>query len=211
MARWQPDARGRLEAAALELFRERGFEQTTVTDIAARAGLDKRTFYRLFGDKREALFSGGQLLEEILVKAVGDSDAAPFEAVIAAFRRAADELFVDRLDLVRVRQTIIEGSPELKERELRKMGSLAAAVTAALCAKGVDETTATLATESGVTVFRAAFARWVAPGHNARLADLIVELAAELRAVTSAPAGAAPDAATPARRLRGNAATSRNR
>jgi AcrR family transcriptional regulator len=211
MARWQPDARGRLEAAAFELFRERGFEQTTVTDIAARAGLDKRTFYRLFGDKREALFSGGQLLEEILVKAVGDSDAAPFDAVIAAFRQAADELFVDRLDLVRVRQTIIEGSPELKERELRKMGSLAAAVTAALCAKGVDETTATLATESGVTVFRAAFARWVAPGRNARLADLIVELAAELRAVTSAPAGPAPDAPAPARRSRGNAATSRNR
>jgi AcrR family transcriptional regulator len=210
MARWQPDARGRLEAAALELFRERGFEQTTVTDIAARAGLDKRTFYRLFGDKREALFSGGRLLEEILVKAVGDSDAPPFEAVIAGFRRAADELFVDRLDLVRVRQTIIEGSPELKERELRKMGSLAAAVTAALRAKGVDETTATLATESGVMVFRAAFARWVAPGRNVRLADLIVELAAELRAVTSAPAGPARDAPTPARRSRGNAAASRS-
>jgi AcrR family transcriptional regulator len=197
MARWQPDARGRLEAAALELFRERGFEQTTVTDIAARAGLDKRTFYRLFGDKREALFSGGKLLEEVLVKAVAETDAAPFETVIAAFHRAADEIFADRLDLVRVRQSIIESSPELQERELRKTGSLATAVVAALRAKGAGETTATLATESGVTVFRVAFARWVAPGCDASLTDLIAEMAAELRAVTSAPAVPAPNAATP--------------
>jgi len=192
MARWQPDARGRLEAAAFELFRERGFDQTTVTDIAARAGLDKRTFYRLFGDKREALFSGGRLLEEVLVKVVAETDAAPFETVIAAFRRAAEEIFVDRLDLARVRQSIIESSPELQERELRKMGSLVAAVTAALRAKGVGETTATLATESGVTVFRVAFARWAAPGSDASLTDLIAEVATELRVVTSAP-GLHPD------------------
>ncbi|MGC4747770.1 TetR family transcriptional regulator [Micromonospora sp. DT201] len=186
MARWQPDARGRLEAAALELFRERGFEQTTVADIAARAGLDKRTFYRLFGDKREVLFSGGELLEEVLVKAVAETDAAPFEAVIAAFRRVAAEIFADRLELVRMRQSIIESSPELQERELRKTGALAAAVAAALRAKGVGETTATLATESGGTVFRVAYARWVALDSEASLADLIAEAATELRAVTSA-------------------------
>ncbi|MEU5963169.1 TetR family transcriptional regulator [Micromonospora parva] len=187
MARWQPDARGRLEAAAFELFRERGFEQTTVADIAARAGLDKRTFYRLFGDKREALFSGSGRVEGVLVQAVTETDAGPFEAVVAAFRRVAEELFADRLELVRARQAIIESSPELQERELRKTGSLAAAVTAALRARGLDETTATLATESGATVFRVAYARWVAPGSDATLSDLIAEVAAELRAITSAP------------------------
>ncbi|MFI7658828.1 TetR family transcriptional regulator [Micromonospora parva] len=187
MARWQPDARGRLEAAAFELFRERGFEQTTVADIAARAGLDKRTFYRLFGDKREALFSGSGRVEEVLVQAVTETDAGPFEAVVAAFRRVAEELFADRLELVRARQAIIESSPELQERELRKTGSLAAAVTAALRARGLDETTAALATESGATVFRVAYARWVAPGSDAPLSDLIAEVAAELRAITSAP------------------------
>src|SRR4051812_7798035 len=139
MARWQPDARGRLEAAALELFREHGFDQTTVTDIAARAGLDKRTFYRLFGDKREALFSGGKMMETALVKAVAESDAAPFDSVIAAFQRVAEDIFADRLELVRARQSIIDSSPELQERELRKMGSLAAAVAAALRAKGISE------------------------------------------------------------------------
>ncbi|WP_433127634.1 TetR family transcriptional regulator [Micromonospora sp. CA-240977] len=191
MARWQPDARGRLAAAAFELFRERGFEQTTVADIAARAGLDKRTFYRLFGDKREALFSGSGELEEILVKAVAETDAAPFEAVVAGFRQVAVEIFADRRELVRMRQSIIESSPELQERELRKTGSLVAAVTAALRARGLGESTATLATESGVTVFRVAYARWVAADGDASLADLIAEVAAELRAITSAP-GATP-------------------
>lgn len=185
MARWQPDARGRLEAAAFELFRERGFDQTTVTDIAARAGLDKRTFYRLFGDKREALFSGGELLEAALVKSVAETDAAPFDTVLAAFHRAAEEIFADRLDLARVRQNIIDNSPELQERELHKMRSLAAAITAALRAKGVDDTTATLATESGVTVFRLAFARWLAPDTDTPLTNLIAEVATELRAITS--------------------------
>ncbi|MFI7545235.1 TetR/AcrR family transcriptional regulator [Actinoplanes sp. NPDC049599] len=193
MARWQPDARGRLAAAAMELFRERGFDNTTVTDIAARAGLDKRTFYRLFGDKREALFDGGRLLEEVAVRAVTETDAAPFEAVITAFHRLAKELFADRLDLVRVRQSIIDSSPELQERELHKMRSLSAAIAAALRAKGTGETTATLATESGVTVFRLAFARWVAPGSDTSLTDLITEVAAELRAVISAAPDPDPD------------------
>ncbi|MEU7927311.1 TetR family transcriptional regulator [Micromonospora sp. NPDC049107] len=188
MARWQPDARGRLEAAAFELFRERGFDQTTVADIAERAGLDKRTFYRLFGDKREALFSGSGHLEEVLVKAVAELDAGPFDAVVAAFGRVAEEVFADRLELVRARQAIIESSPELRERELRKTDSLAAAVTAALRAKGFAETTATLATVSGATVFRVAYARWIAPGSDASLSDLIAEVAAELRAITS-PSG----------------------
>ncbi|MEU8392164.1 TetR family transcriptional regulator [Micromonospora sp. NPDC048843] len=187
MARWQPDARGRLEAAAFELFRERGFEQTTVADIAARAGLDKRTFYRLFGDKREALFSGSERVEEALVKVVAETDSAPFEVVIAAFRQMAVDIFADSRELVRMRQSIIESSPELQERELRKTGALLAAVSAALRAKGLDETTATLATESGGTVFRVAYARWVAPDCDSSLADLIAEVATELSAITSAP------------------------
>ncbi len=175
----------------MELFGERGFDQTTVTAIAARAGLDKRTFYRLFGDKREALFSGGKLLEEVAVKAVAETDTTPFETVIAAFHRVAQEVFADRLELVRVRQSVIESNPELQERELHKMRSLADAIGAALRAKGVGETTATLATESGVTVFRVAFARWVAPGSDASFTDLITETAAELRTVMSPPVGSA--------------------
>jgi hypothetical protein len=59
MTRWEPNARGRLEQAALALYGERGFENTTVAEIAARAGLTERTFFRHFADKREVLFAGG--------------------------------------------------------------------------------------------------------------------------------------------------------
>ncbi len=70
MSRWEPNARGRLEQAALELYCERGFEQTTVAEIAERAGLTERTFFRYFADKREVLFAGGVTLQELLVSAV---------------------------------------------------------------------------------------------------------------------------------------------
>ncbi|MER7370487.1 helix-turn-helix domain-containing protein, partial [Nonomuraea wenchangensis] len=77
MGRWEPNARGRLEEAALELYGERGYEQTTVAEIARRAGLTERTFFRHFADKREVLFGGGTLLEERLTAAVA---AAPDSA-----------------------------------------------------------------------------------------------------------------------------------
>jgi AcrR family transcriptional regulator len=62
MGRWEPDARGRLEQAALDLYQDRGFEQTTVTEIAERAGLTERTFFRYFADKREVVFGGQDML-----------------------------------------------------------------------------------------------------------------------------------------------------
>lgn len=181
MARWEPGARERLETAAFQLFHERGFEQTTVTDIAARAGLDKRTFYRLFGDKREALFSGGKRMEQLVAEALDNAPDASFDSVAAAFRHVADEIFADRLELARDRQAIIESSPDLMERELLKRGSLARTVAEALRRKGLEETPAALAAESGGTVFHLAFVRWIAPGNTTSLADLITEVADELR------------------------------
>ena len=73
MTRWEPDARGRLEQAALELYGERGFEQTTVAEIAKRAGLTERTFFRHFADKREVLFGGAGALQELLVSTVASA------------------------------------------------------------------------------------------------------------------------------------------
>src|SRR6201991_4771127 len=87
MARWEPNAEGRLGQAALELFAERGYEQTTVAAIAERAGLTKRTFFRHFADKREVLFSGSVELERRWVEAVAaaPADAPPMAAVAAGF------------------------------------------------------------------------------------------------------------------------------
>src|SRR5664279_6015043 len=95
MGRWAPDARGRLERAAMELYGERGFESTTVAEIAERAGLTERTFFRHFADKREVLFSGGAALQEFLVGMVdaAPSSLAPIEALTAVLGSAADDIF----------------------------------------------------------------------------------------------------------------------
>lgn len=164
MARWEPDARGRLENAALELFQERGYADTTVQEIAARAGLTERTFFRHFTDKREVLFSGSQDIERAIVDIVDRAapEAAPLEVVAAAFETAGSVLQERRsFSYVRARHTLIAAHAELQERELIKLASLARTVTMALRARGVVEPAASLAAELGVAVFKVGFERWV--------------------------------------------------
>ena len=187
VGRWQPDARGRLEQAALALYSERGFDDTTVADIAERAGLTKRTFFRHFKDKREVLFGGAAALQELLVTEVAQApdSAPPFDAVIGALQASAS-LFEERRDFATRRQQIIASNPELQERELIKLASLAAAMAGAHRGRGVGDRAATLTAEAGVTVFRIAFERWVSPANRKRLQVLIRESVGELRAVTAA-------------------------
>jgi len=137
MARWEPDSRGRLEQAAFELYGERGFDRTTVAEIAERAGVTERTFFRHFADKREILFSGAGQLQELLVDAVQDAPegTSPFEAVRRALD-AAGEVFDGRREFSRRRQAIIMGSEELQERELIKLATLAGALAEALRRRG---------------------------------------------------------------------------
>src|SRR5690348_5558484 len=117
MARWEPNAAGRLRDAAMELYVERGYEQTTVADIAERAGLTPRTFFRYFTDKREVLFNGSQALEAAMLEALEKPTANPMDAVAAALDAAA-QMLGTRRDFSRARQTIIDSSAELREREL---------------------------------------------------------------------------------------------
>src|SRR6516165_9484729 len=107
MSRWEPGARGRLEQAAMELFLERGFEQTTVAEIAGRAGLTERTFFRHFADKREVLFWGQDALRELLVSAVAAApdSLAPIDAVAAALE-SAGALLQERGEYARRRQAV---------------------------------------------------------------------------------------------------------
>jgi AcrR family transcriptional regulator len=187
MARWQPDARGRLQQAALTLYGERGFDNTTVAEIAEHAGLTKRTFFRYFADKREVLFWGSEALEELFVTEVGAApeSAAPLDAVTAALNAAA-AMFEERRESAARRQHIIAANAELQERELIKLASLTGAVAEALRRRGVDDPAAILAAEAGITVFRVAFERWVDQAGRQLLQRLIRESLDELRAVTAA-------------------------
>ena len=186
MSRWQSDARGRLEQAALQLFMERGFEQTTVAEIAERAGLTERTFFRHFADKREVLFGGAGALQELLVRTLASTpaSAAPIVAIAAALE-AAGALLQERRDYSRQRQTVIAANAELRERELIKLAALAAALADALRQRGVREPVASLSAEAGIAVFKVAFERWINETNQQDLPQLIRESLDELKTVTA--------------------------
>ena len=187
MGRWQPDARARLQEAALALYGERGYEQTTVAEIAERAGLTKRTFFRYFTDKREVLFWGAGELQDFMVSALASApdSAAPMEAVAAAIQGAAVLLAQRPIEYARQRRFIIAANVELQERELIKLASLAAALADTLRRRGVNEPAASLAAEAGIAVFKIAFEAWTSETSQRDFPELIRESFDELRAVTA--------------------------
>jgi AcrR family transcriptional regulator len=186
LVRWEPDSRGRLENAALELYGERGFENTTVAEIAARAGLTERTFFRHYTDKREVLFWGAGALQELLVNAVADAPAgaSPLDAVAAALETAG-AMLQQRREYARQRQAVIAANTELRERELIKLASLAAAIAGTLRGRGVKEPAASLTAEAGIAVFKVAFERWVNDTTGRDLPLLIRGSLEELKTVTA--------------------------
>jgi AcrR family transcriptional regulator len=186
MGRWKPDARARLERAALALYREHGFAQTTVAEIAERAGLTERTFFRYFADKREVLFSGGDALRDRLLSALHDapSSLAAIDAVGAAIEATAG-YFEPRKEFARKRHAVIAENPELQERERIKLASLACALAEGLRRRRVGETAATLAAEMGITVFRIALERWIAATNDLSLATIVRDALDELKTVSA--------------------------
>jgi AcrR family transcriptional regulator len=187
MGRWEPDAVGRLRTAATELYVERGFEQTTVAEIAERAGLTARTFFRHFTDKREVLFAGASALQEGMQAALENApeSASPMQAVAAALDAAA-ALLGGNHEYSRVRQAVITANAELHERELNKLASLSAALADGLRRRGVAEPDASLAAEIGVAVFRVAFERWVSGSAKRRLGSVMRTTFDSVTALTSA-------------------------
>lgn len=170
----------------MALYTEQGFERTTVADIADRAGVTARTFFRHFADKREVLFAGSEELERHMVEAVSaaSAEAQPMEAVSAGVLAAA-EMFAGRRDYSRRRQRVIAATPVLRERELIKLASLATAFTDALRKRGVAPTVAALAAETGVAVFRVSFERWVAESDEVALEDVMRATLADLSGLTA--------------------------
>jgi len=191
MSRWEPNAPGRLQQAAFELYTERGYDQTTVAEIAARAGLTERTFFRHFADKREVLFAGGDRFRAALVDPVDAAppSATPLEAVLAGVEGAG--CVFPALDLVRRRQALLLANPELQERELIKLASLAASLGEALRRRGVPDTAAELAAETGVTVLRIALMRRIEDPAERSWEVHVREAVDELRSLTAAPSAAA--------------------
>jgi AcrR family transcriptional regulator len=162
MARWQPNASERLARAALELFAERGYENTTVIDIAQRAGLTKSTFFRHFQDKREVLFGDGTM-NGLLAGAIAaaPATATPLEAVAHALDAVGRTAFTPaRREFSARRRAVIAANPELQEREALKGLGLTASMTDALKRRGVPDLTSSVAAELGALAWKIAYERW---------------------------------------------------
>ena len=184
MGRWEPNARERLERAALALFAEHGYEATTVAEIADRAGLTKSTFFRHFADKREVLFGGQDMLAELFSNAIRTAppSATTADCLAAALESVAVAFTPDRHDLAPQRRAVIAANSELQERELLKRARLSSVMADALRARGADDTTARLAAEVGVLAFSTAYARWAAPENHEPFTRIAHEALCELQA-----------------------------
>ena len=188
VGRWEPNASGRLREAALDLYTERGYEQTTVGDIAERAGLTARTFFRYFADKREVLFARGDELQNVVRSAAVDApESSPPMTVVAGVLDVIAELVGADRGHSRRRQAVIDATPELQERELIKLARLAIVLRDGLRERGVSDPEAGLAAETGIAIFRVAFERWIHDPDERELADVMREATARLESLVAPP------------------------
>jgi AcrR family transcriptional regulator len=174
MPRWEPDARERLVSAALHLFSEQGFDDTTVAEISDRAGLAKSTFFRYFPDKRDVLTAGQASLSRLFAEGISSAPAAatPLTAVASGLERAAEAMGPFNRELAPRLQAVIATSTELQERSALKQVGLAAAMAGALRARGVPGSAASLAAELGVLAFKEAYTTWLTPDNHQELGEL---------------------------------------
>ena len=185
MPRNGADVRKRLQLAALELFSERGYEETTAAEIAAKAGVTERTFFRHFPDKREVLFDGDTAFIEALTSAVRHAPPAlgPWDTLFLAFN-AVKQIFVENRPFTEPRQRVIASNPALQERAVAKTRSVIAAVASALCERGLTVPQANLAAQMGMATLSHGVSAWFNDG-SIDLGEHIVRAFQEARDLSS--------------------------
>ncbi len=183
MARWEPGARERLVLAAVDLFTEQGYDATTITQIAERAGVTKSTFFRYFPDKRELLAAGQETLSLLLAEGITEAPetATPLEAVAAGLERASSAMGPMNREIAPRLKAAIAANIELQERDALKNVGLAAAMAQALLARAVPGTIANLAAELGVLAFKQGFAQWLEADRDAALGPYTLAALEDLR------------------------------
>jgi AcrR family transcriptional regulator len=187
MPRWKPGVRERLVIAAADLFTEQGYDATTVTQIAARAGATKSTFFRYFPDKRGVLTAGQETLSRLLAEGIAEAPdgAGPLDNVAAGLERASTAIGPFNREIGKRLKAAIAANAELRDRDALKNVGLAAAMSTALVARGFPEPVAQLASEIGVLAFKRGYARW-SEVHDRDDEDLTEFTAAALRELREA-------------------------
>jgi AcrR family transcriptional regulator len=187
MGRWEADAGGRLQYAAMSLYFERGYDAVTVAEIAERAGLTKRTFFRHYADKREVLFAGAPAFQAGVSAAVSAApdDASPVTAVIDALADTAGAQLAQYGEWARARRDLVESSADLRERSLIKSADLAAAIATALQERGVTPGQAVLTAHACVTAFTVGYDRWADGNGTGDLPTSVRQTLDDLRSAIS--------------------------
>jgi AcrR family transcriptional regulator len=186
MSRDTREVRSRLQNTALELFRDHGYDQTTAAEIAARAGVTERTFFRYFADKREVLFAGAEKLRLALVEGIADAPDIknPLQAVVEVLT-SFDWESLETRDFQRQRYAVIASNPELLERELTKRRSMAIAFTDALQQRGVDANIAQLAAQVGTQIFSTVYEQWLIADNKTDLSAISETVMSHLTTIMS--------------------------
>jgi AcrR family transcriptional regulator len=200
MGRWTPDASGRLQQAAMELFLERGYDDVTIADIAERAGLTKRSFFNHFSDKREVMFAPMDSLSDLVVAALREANVslAPLDAAVWAFTQVSAEM-EGFADLFRARRTVVDSASELRERELSKIAALSGDIAEALVARGVGQRYAEVLGPVSTSIYANALEEW-SRNPKAGLVAAIQDALTTLRAAVAPTADVQPTRKTPAHR-----------
>jgi AcrR family transcriptional regulator len=190
VSRWRPDARERLERAAIDLFVEQGFAATTVPEITARAGLTTRTFFRHFADKREVIFAGSEI-PDLATRMLAEAPASldPMTVIIEGLRDLTAARFEGRREEIRVRRDIIRSDDGLQERDLRKKAALSEAIRAGFVGRGVDPVTAALVAETCVTLLYVSLDEWLDRDDAVGLFSIILTNLDALQGAIAFPAG----------------------
>ena len=171
-------------AAALELFAEQGYERTSVAQIAERAEIGPRTFFRYFADKQEVLFGGTEDTVELIVATLAPAhpDEPPAHAAVRAARAVLDRLG-QLAEVVPVRERIVASTPALLARTLLKYARYAEVVRTELVGRhGLPAERAAVLSAVMLTCARTAYESWCADdpplGSLPDRFDRVLELAA---------------------------------
>ena len=189
MGRWEPAAADRLQRAALELFLEQGYADTTVPQITARAGLTTRTFFRHFPDKREVLFAGESELPGVVARLFAESDPtlSPLEVIVDGLCGVVASRLEGQRDYFQARRAVIQSDSGLRERELHKLSLLARAGETGFRERGLSPLHAAVAARLAVTVFDLALQRWLDSDTGLHFAAAVTQTAAALTDLTDRP------------------------
>jgi AcrR family transcriptional regulator len=181
MTRWQPDARGRILRAALELFTEGGYEATSVAQIAAEAGLTKTTLFRYFNDKRGTIFQEQEALVAAVIEGVERAplDASPMELLREGIQSLCRADGMGSREMASMIDLLVARSPELQERAIFNRSVIISALRGALCARLNDPRHAGFLADLGLRAYREGCSAW---SHSIGSLTLAEAVASELEA-----------------------------